>query len=229
MTRIIVVEDDPEQQEELLAFLTYSGHETLGASDGASLIRSLNTFTPDIVLLDYNLPHDNGALIAERLRERFGVSVGIVMVTARNLAIDRVECRRAGADDYLVKPIEFGELLALIDNLYKRINPASGVSNAWVLRVQHSELIPPDSPGIPLSPWEVLLLTTIANSGQQRANIDELAQALGSNPSACDTKTLETLISRLRHKLPLIDQDHYPLEPIPGAGYQFIKPLVVES
>ena len=105
MARIIIVEDDVGQQEELQSFLLHAGHEAQAVGDGAALERCLEKFTPEIVLLDYNLPGESGAKLAARLRERFGANVGLVMVTARSSGSDRAECRRVGADDYLVKPI----------------------------------------------------------------------------------------------------------------------------
>ena len=97
MARIIIVEDDLGQQEELQSFLVYAGHEVLAVSGSKELEQRLQ-FVPEIALLDYNLPGETGVEIALRLRKQYGTGIGIVMVTARSLGVDRVECRRAGAD-----------------------------------------------------------------------------------------------------------------------------------
>ena len=120
MTRIIVVEDDIGQLEELVSFLEHSGHEARGATSGIELENCLLQFEPEIVLLDYCLPGESGATLAERLRASLGTSIGIVMVTALNRVTDRIECRLAGTDNYLVKPLNFIELLALINNMSMR-------------------------------------------------------------------------------------------------------------
>ena len=99
MTRIIVVEDDIGQLEELVSFLEHSGHEARGAASGVELENCLSQFEPEIVLLDYCLPGESGATLAERLRASLVTSIGIVMVTALNLGADRIECRLAGADN----------------------------------------------------------------------------------------------------------------------------------
>lgn len=235
MARIIVVEDDIGQQEELLSFLLHAGHEVRAVPDGIGLDSCLLQFDPEIVLLDYNLPGETGAALALQLREKFGSSIGIVMVTARGMSADRIECRRAGADDYLVKPIDFGELLVLIDNLQARLPPhqtfpvpsASASGAPWQLLAMQSELVPPDAAAILLTAWEVLLLETIAGAQDQIASRDDLIRALGKNPLYYDPRALEAVMSRLRRKLPQLDENRNPLEAVRGIGYKFIRPLAV--
>lgn len=227
MARIIVVEDNIGQQEELLSFLAHAGHEVLAAGDGVALDRCMLQFTPEIVLLDYNLPGEAGVVLAARLRKRFGLGIGLVMVTARSMGVDRVECRRAGADDYLIKPIDFAELLTLIDNLSLRLNlPAPG-EEVWRLLLQRSELAPPNAPAIPLTGWESLLLQALADAPNRQADRDTLIRALGKNPIAYDPRALEANISRLRRKLPCLEDNRNPLQAMRGMGYQFIRPLAV--
>jgi DNA-binding response OmpR family regulator len=228
MARIIIVEDDLGQQEELQSFLMYAGHEVIAVSSGAELDQRMQ-FIPDIALLDYNLPGESGVEIALRLRKRFGIAIGLVMVTARSMAVDKVECRRAGADDYLVKPINFGELLALIDNLCKRINPTEPAEEAWKLILARSELVPPGAAAIPLSGLELLLMEALASTQNRQADRDTLVRALGKNPLAYDPRALEANISRLRRKLPSLEDGRNPLQAMRGMGYQFIRPLTIVS
>lgn len=233
MARIIVVEDDIGQQEELLSFLEHSKHLVRAVPDGVGLESCLSQFTPDIVLLDYNLPGETGAALTKQLREKFGTSIGIVMITARSMGADRIECRRAGADDYLVKPIEFGELLALIDNLQARLTPFQPVSDqslsgmAWLLRVAQSELVPPDAAAVQLTNWEVILLEALAESQDQIASREMLIRALGKDPIYYDPRALEAVMSRLRRKLPALEEHRNPLESVRSVGYRFIRPLLV--
>lgn len=227
MARIIVVEDDIEQQEELLCFLSHAGHEALAASDGLTLDRCLLKFTPDIVLLDYNLPGENGLGLIIRLRERLGHAVGLVMVTARSMSIDRVGCRRAGADDYLVKPVDFDELLVLIDNLILRLNPPAPSGAAWKLLLACAELVPPNAPPVSLTAMELLLLQTLADTPNRWADRDALVRGLGKKPFAYDPRALEANISRLRRKLPLLEDGRNPIQAMRGMGYKFIRPLTV--
>jgi len=227
MTRIIVVEDDIGQLEELVSFLEHSGHEVCGAVNSAELETCLAQFSPEIALLDYCLPGETGAALAERLRGRFGTSVGIVMVTALNRGTDRIECRLAGADNYLVKPVNFEELLALIDNMSKRLNSLPPMEQSWRLLLARSELMPPGLPAILLTHWELSLLRAMADADNQQADRDTLIKALGKNPSHYDPRALETSMSRLRRKLPGSDNGNNPLQTVRGVGYKFIRPLVV--
>ncbi len=226
MARIIIVEDDIGQQEELQSFLMYAGHEVLAVGSGVELDKRLQ-FTPDIALLDYNLPGETGVEIALRLRKRFGPGIGLVMVTARSLGVDRVECRRAGADDYLIKPVNFAELLALIDNLIVRLKPPVPSEETWKINLTRSELVPPGVPAIPLSGLELLLLQALASNQNRQADRDTLIRALGKNPIAYDPRALEANISRLRRKLPAMEDGRNPLQAMRGMGYQFLRPLVV--
>jgi DNA-binding response OmpR family regulator len=227
MARIIVVENDIGQQEELLSFLEHAQHVVRGASGGAGLRNCLAQFTPEIVLLDYNLPGETGASLAAWLRQEFGTSVGIVMVTARGMSTDRIECRRAGVDDYLVKPVEFGELLALIDNLHARLTPTKPLSQPWQLVVAHSELRTADTSAIQLTFWEVALLAAIADAPEQIAHRDDLIRALGKDPEHYDPRALEATISRLRRKLPQLSENRNPLESVRNVGYKFVRQLIV--
>jgi len=226
MARVIIIEDDLGQQEELQSFLMYAGHEVLAVSNSVELGKHLQ-FIPEIALLDYNLPGETGVEIALRLRKQYGAAIGIVMVTARSMGTDRVECRRAGADDYLIKPINFAELLALIDNLYLRLNPPVPSEEVWRLVLVRSELVPPGAQAIPLSGLEVLLLQALASAPNRQADRDTLIKALGKNPLAYDPRALEANISRLRRKLPLLGDDRNPLQAMRGMGYQFLRPLKV--
>jgi DNA-binding response OmpR family regulator len=227
MARIIIVEDDLGQQEELQSYLVYAGHEVLAVSSNNELEQRLK-FVPEIALLDYNLPGESGIEIALRLRKQYGTGIGIVMVTARSLGTDRVECRRAGADDYLIKPVNFGELLALIDNLCVRLSPPVTSDGVWRLFLVRSELVPPDGIPIPLSGLELMLLQALANTQNKQADRDTLVRALGKNPLAYDPRALEASISRLRRKLPPLEDGRNPLQAMRGMGYQFIRPLTVE-
>jgi DNA-binding response OmpR family regulator len=226
MARIIIVEDDLGQQEELQSYLMYAGHEVLAVSSSKELEQRLQ-FVPEIALLDYNLPGEAGIEIARRLHEQYGTKIGLVMVTARSLGVDRVECRRAGVDHYLIKPINFAELLAIIDNLCKRLNPSAPTEEAWKLLPVRSELVPPGAPAIPLSGLELLLLQALASAPNRQADRDTLIRALGKNPFAYDPRALEANISRLRRKLPLLEDGRNPLQAMRGMGYQFIRPLSV--
>ena len=220
----MVVEDDLIQQEVLLLFLAHSGHEARGAKSGAELDRCLQHYKPEIFLLDYNLPDESGMMLAKRMRAKFGLATGIIMVTARSQPADRVECRRAGVDCYLVKPVDFNEMLAVIDNLLLRLDPMAADAQIWKLSVSRSELLPPEGAPIPLLNSELMLLAALAGEFQFKASREMLIRAMGKDPLAYDPRALETCISRLRRKLGKNGRN--PLQAMRGKGYQFTRPLL---
>lgn len=227
MAHIIVVEDDLAQQEELLSFLSHAGHDARGAESGSALDHCLQQTTPEIILLDYNLPDTSGVVLAECLRARFGLSLGIVMVTARGRVADRIECRRAGADDYLVKPIDFQEMLTIIDNMLLRIQASAEPDKAWTLHRTRAELLPPGGAPIRLSAYEVAIIAALAAQEHHQTSRDILIRALGKDPLTYDPRALETGISRLRGKLPPMPDGRNPLQAMRGSGYQFLHTLVL--
>lgn len=235
MAFIIVVEDDLAQQEELVDFLKLSGFEVKGAESGEALDLCLEQFTPDIVLLDYNLPDSRGLDLVLHLRKRFGLSLGIIMITARGHSSDRIECRRAGADGYLVKPIEFLEMLATIDNLVKRIPLHGAVNDVWSLNIRKFEIHSPNGTTIHLSAIEVNILCELASDEHHHASRETLIRAIGKDPASYDPRALEAIISRLRGKF--LQERHNsesqdtrnPLQAVRGSGYKFLHRLIARQ
>ncbi|MBF0340841.1 MAG: response regulator [Magnetococcales bacterium] len=123
--RVIVVEDHAALREAIVNGLNALGHQARGAEDGAALDRELVLAPADIVVLDIGLGRyrENGFSIAARLRRQ--VRCGIVMVTARGELDARIRGLEEGADAYLVKPIDFVELSAVMNSVMRRMQPVS--------------------------------------------------------------------------------------------------------
>lgn len=228
MARIIVVEDDLAQQEELVSFLVLAGHDATGADSGRALELYLQQFTPEIILLDYNLPDNSGVELAERLHAQFDMMIGIIMVTARGGVVDRIDCRRAGADNYLVKPIDFQEMLVIIDNLLLRIRPSMHGDEVWTVYRTRAELQQPGGATVQLAAFEVAILVALAEQEHYRASRDTLIRAMGKDPLVYDPRALEAVISRLRRKLPPLEYGRNPLQVVRGSGYQFLRALTIK-
>ena len=230
MASIIVVEDDTEQLEELIFFLNRAGHQAAGAVSSSSLEELLASVKPDIVLLDYNLPDATGLDIVGRLRLRFGQEIGIVMVTARGQSLDRVECRRAGANDYLVKPVNFAELLAVVSNLLALLKPDQADGQpGWQIYPDELMIVPPGKGGVGITFQETLILMTFAAAPDRLVSRDDLIRALGHQVHAYDERSLEAAISRIRKKLPALPDGRSPVQAVRGVGYKFLQPLAVRN
>jgi two-component system, OmpR family, response regulator MprA len=120
--RILVVDDDRAVREALRRALALAEYEVQFAGDGAQAIELVAQALPDAVVLDIGLPGIDGLEVCRRLR-RLGNRVPILMLTARVAVADRIDGLDAGADDYLVKPFDVGELLARLRALLRRSGP----------------------------------------------------------------------------------------------------------
>jgi two-component system response regulator MprA len=122
--RILIVDDEPAVREALQRSLAFEGYGTELAVDGLDALEKVAAYEPDLVMLDVLMPRMDGLTAARRLRAS-GVTVPILMLTARDTVGDRVTGLDAGADDYLVKPFELDELLARIRALLRRSSYAA--------------------------------------------------------------------------------------------------------
>ena len=123
--RVLVVEDEPAIADFIVRGLTEQGYAVDRAADGVAALDILAVGTFDVVLLDIMLPKMNGLEVCRRMREN-GVKTPVLMLTARDAIDDRVRGLDTGADDYLVKPFAFAELLARIRALARREPAATG-------------------------------------------------------------------------------------------------------
>ncbi|MBT2444195.1 response regulator transcription factor [Streptomyces sp. ISL-36] len=122
--RILIVDDEPAVREALRRSLAFEGYGTEEAVDGVDALAAMESYAPDLVVLDIQMPRMDGLTAARRIRAS-GSTVPILMLTARDTVGDRVTGLDAGADDYLVKPFELDELFARIRALLRRSSYAA--------------------------------------------------------------------------------------------------------
>lgn len=199
MLEIVVVEDHDLLRSELVHHLSGAGWNCRGACDGEHLNRLMNEQVPHIVVLDLNLPGEDGLSIAKRLRAQTP-DMGIVMLTARGALDDRAVGYGLGADVYLAKPANMGELESVIDNLSRRIPR----SFARLLRLDCLGLVLSQQDGkeVRLTPKEVDLLVAFHDAQGNKLSTDELLQKFDLGPEAGQSRrNLTVTISRLRQKI----------------------------
>jgi len=121
---ILVVDDDPEIVSFLKRGLIYEGYSIDTASDGAEALKKAREREPDLVILDIMMPEVDGIEVSKRLRQ--ASDIPILMLTAKGTTEDKIAGLDSGADDYLVKPFSFDELLARIRAQLRRRNPKEG-------------------------------------------------------------------------------------------------------
>ncbi|MQS39166.1 response regulator transcription factor [Streptomyces katsurahamanus] len=129
--RILIVDDEPAVREALRRSLAFEGYETEVAVDGVDALAKAESYGPDLIVLDIQMPRMDGLTAARRIRGG-GSTVPILMLTARDTVGDRVTGLDAGADDYLVKPFELDELFARIRALLRRRSYATAAGAAGI-------------------------------------------------------------------------------------------------
>jgi len=228
MGRILVVEDEPAILRGLADNLRREQHEVFTAEDGDEGYRLVTEKRPDLVILDLMLPKLSGYEVCRKMRAE-GMTMPILILTARGDETDRVLGLDLGADDYIVKPFSVREVMARIKAVLRR-GPADedpgaseGVLHARGGLRLDSERYEATVEGIPLSltPLEFeLLLMFLRHQGQVLARERLLQQAWGYD-FAGDTRAVDSAVKRLRAKLRAASVDADVIEAVRGIGYRF--------
>src|SRR2546425_9325240 len=122
--RVLVVDDERSIVDFIRLGLQYEGFQVQTAPDGQAALRLISEFKPHVVVLDIMMPKLDGLQVAEAIRGN--KDTGVIILSAKDEVADRIKGLEVGADDYLVKPFDFGELLARIRAVMRRRNPSAG-------------------------------------------------------------------------------------------------------
>lgn len=221
--KILVVEDNDQLREEMIEFLTRPGWTVSGVDCGEELNLLLAKQTPDLVLLDVNLPYEDGYSITARLRVTHP-DIGIILLTARVRPMDRTEGYKAGADVYLTKPAHTAELIAVIENLGKRIK-RHDVSFFSLDRMAR-KLIAPGGGQSNLTHGELRILELLALSAGKEVDVEYLISSISIKEERPATRdSLAALISRLRSKCKQELNVDNMIVANRGLGYQLTVPV----
>ena len=230
---VLLVEDNMRVSEELSLVLESAGYSTKCAYDGEHMRAMLSTYTPNVVMLDLNLPSEDGISLCKWLRNVYPY-LGIVMLTARVMGSERTEGYQAGADVYLTKPTRPEEILAVIRNLLRRTTNAPQINDpalaCWTIHIKSMYLHSPEADVLSLTPKETITLSTLAQSSNH-CTYEDLIDKLGvdTTRSSFDKVRLEVLISRLRSKLFNFKGQAFEIKTVHGSGYRLSTPLKVKS
>jgi two-component system, OmpR family, response regulator PhoP len=227
---IFIVEDDEDLRQVMTVALTDYGFEVRGFPGSREFYRELVNQPCDIVLLDINLPGEDGFSIMEHLR--VGSDVGIIMLTARDGQEDRVKALTRGADIYLTKPAQLEELVANIVSLSRRLHSKNGVvpgnDGGWRFSLDGWSLLSPDGKYLLLTASERVVLEVLLRRRNEVVSRDELIDALGHKNDYFLDNRLDMLVSRLRRKIQHSTGTRFPLRTIRGTGFSFL-PEIPES
>ena len=200
MKRIIIVEDDKTLSQELQLLLNSSGYKAIEIPPGNEIITRIVQAEPDLILLDINLPGENGELILRKLRRQSEIPV--IMITSRNTETDEVISLSNGADDFITKPYNPMILLLHIEAIFKRFDQSVQVIeyNGIKIDLQKGELIGKDKT-IVLSKNEMIIFDFLLKNKHRIVSRDDLINRLWDSEEFVDDNTLSVNISRLRTKL----------------------------
>ena len=221
--RVLVVEDAADLRTELVDYLRFYGMDADGVESIGEMMRRLENGGWDVLVLDLGLPDGDGVAAAQRVRERFGLKPGIVIVTARGHVEDRITGISAGADAYLVKPVNLRELKAVIDRLMVRLKNGEKKAppQAWKLDAATSRLYAPNGAAISLTGSEARLLAHLFDQPGDIVSREELCKYLPPGGLADETRRLDTLVSRLRAKVEQDSGAELPIKTFRNLGYAY--------
>jgi two-component system, OmpR family, response regulator PrrA len=202
LPEVLVVDDDEDIRVSLHRGLRLSGFEVRTAADGEAALRSVTDRVPDCIVLDVGLPGADGVTVVETLR-RQGVTVPVLMLSARTSVDDRVTGLAAGADDYLVKPFALAELVARLRALLRRIpaEPPGGLTVGPLTVDPARRRATVDGDPVELTRREFDLLETLARNAGIVLSRERLLEIVWGYDFAVDTNVVDVFVSQLRRKL----------------------------
>ena len=227
MTKILIVEDEPDMVLGLKDNFEFEGYEVLTAADGAAGLERARTHKPDLVILDIMLPRYSGLEVCKTLRGE-GFTAPIIMLTARGQEIDKVVGLELGADDYVTKPFSIRELLARVRAILRR----SEGSKKRLSRYRFSDVeldfeiyqAKKGGEALDLSPREFELLRYLIERKGDTVSRDRLLEDVWGYESYPSTRTVDTHIAKLRAKIGDSGSEPRFILTIHGVGYKFVDP-----
>ena len=232
--RILLVEDDPDQLDPLHEALTRSGHVVDAVEDGTTARWLIDEKAYDLLVFDWMLPGEDGVFLCQYYRQ-LGKTAPVLLLTAKDTTADKITGLDAGADDYLVKPVDIDELLARVRALRRRSPLWCGDSlqlgaMSLHLDTMHVEKKEGNKEGkeqetvsIRLASRDFQLLEYMMRHPCQILTHTQIERALWEWGDEPESNAIATRIRRLRHRLKEIGADQW-IETVYGTGYRLEPP-----
>lgn len=224
MTKVLVVDDEPQIVRALRINLSARGYEVLTAHDGASALRLAADGKPDVVVLDLGLPDMDGTDVIAGLRG--WTTLPIIVLSARTDSTDKVDALDAGADDYVTKPFGMDELLARLRAAVRR-SAVAGPEDEPVVRTASftvdlaAKRVLKDDAEVHLTPTEWGLLEVLARNAGKLVAQKQLLRDVWGPAYEKETHYLRVYLAQLRRKLEPEPARPRHLVTEPGMGYRF--------
>ncbi|GAK20838.1 LOW QUALITY PROTEIN: TorCAD operon transcriptional regulatory protein TorR [Vibrio sp. JCM 19052] len=229
---VLVVEDDVVTRSKLAGYFQNEGYKVSEAESGAEMREVLQSGDVDLIMLDINLPGEDGMLTRE-LRSQS--DIGIILVTGRTDSIDKIVGLEMGADDYVTKPFELRELLVRVKNLLWRISAARSGSQKtandtneehivrfgeWTFDIQRRALSRNGEP-VKLTKAEYELLVALSSYPNQVLSRERILNMISHRVDAPNDRTIDVLIRRMRAKMEFDPKNPQIFVTVHGEGYMF--------
>ncbi len=226
---ILIVDDDVRICRMLSRYLTSAGFGVQIASNGEEMSRCMQSYNPDLVILDLQMPGEHGLELARRLRQ--DSDLGIIILTGSGDKYDEIVGLEGGADDYLVKPVEERQLLARVRSVLRRVMSASNQSDSadnsvakfsgWTLDLTAHELRSVTDEVIMLTSYEFQLLSLLVKNANRVLSRDKIMDHTTARNWIPNDRSVDVLVGKLRKKIE--ENPHEPslIKTIRGAGYKF--------
>ena len=232
-THIAVLDDEVDITTLVAGYLRSHGYRVSALHDGRALMQLMAADPPALVLLDLGLPGEDGFSIARQLREHW--RCGLVIVTGRGDAVDKVVGLEVGADDYVTKPFDLRELAARVKAVLRRTEPVELQASAaadgyrfagWQLDASARRLTGSEGREVGLTSGEFdLLLAFVRHPGRVLSRDFLLGKTRGREAAPFD-RTIDVQVGRLRKKLEADVDDPQIIKSVRGAGYILVSPVV---
>ncbi len=224
--KILVVDDDPAIRTLIVRFLGQKGYAVAAATDGQSATETFQSFSPDLVILDINLPDTLGYALCEQMQE--SKDTYVLILTSRTDATDKVRGFTQGADDYLTKPFDIIELEHRVHAILRRqrspvVSPAQDENlNFADLNIDPMRhVVAVKGEPVNLTALEFNLLHFLAKNANKVWRRSELIQAVWGYDYLGDQRVVDVHIGQIRRKLENLMQQETPIKTVRGVGYMF--------
>lgn len=215
-----VLEDDLAQQEMYKLWFSTAQHSCSCHGTAKSFIDALPGENFELLIIDWMLPDSSGELVLKWVRENLNWAIPVIFVTSRDSELDIVNALRAGADDYVIKPPKYLELLARIESMGRRAKPPALIQAGVYEINQETRLIRVHGQEIELTQKEFdLACYLFQHAGKLLSRVHLLEKLWGLNADV-DTRTIDTHVSRVRRKLDISPKNGWQIVPVYGFGYR---------
>jgi two-component system OmpR family response regulator len=237
LTQILIVDDDREIRSLLADYLHTNGYSAFMVADGQAMKQALGEHKFDLIVLDLNLPGEDGLTLCRNLRAHS--SIPVIMLTARGEPLDRILGLEMGADDYLAKPFEPRELLARIRSVLRRSHAVPGDAHdsniqklsfaGWTLDLTARHLLNAAGTVVTLSGAEFRMLHIFLNHPNEVLNRDQLLNMTHGRDADPFDRSIDIQISRLRQKLGEDARSPQIIKTVRNGGYVLAVHVTAEQ